>query len=235
MSIRFSCPHCQSLLLLPDDCGGRATKCPNCGDNFVIPGSGTPSDPTPICAVLAPVEGKVTEEDLARAQQTFERLTAENVGLQVELSRAIAAPQLARHAAQVGPAVPAGTAKAGPHDRADWRILRRVGTLGVAGAGAVQRVFALGVRLFRGGRNGADRGRDAVHSVFVLSRRREAGAADSGAGGAARRGRDAARCAGGGRDRAARRSSRRPKRNTSGSKPRLPAASTGCARASGNR
>lgn len=87
MTIHFSCPHCQTLLLLPDDCGGRSTKCPECGDNFVIPGTGSPASATPVCAVLAPVEGQVSEADLKRAGDVFQRLTAENVGRQVELAR----------------------------------------------------------------------------------------------------------------------------------------------------
>jgi hypothetical protein len=63
------------------------TKCPTCGDDFVIPGTARAQTATPICAVLAPVEGQVNEADLARAREIFQRLTAENVGLQVELAR----------------------------------------------------------------------------------------------------------------------------------------------------
>ena len=87
MSIHFSCPHCQALLVLPDNCGGQTTRCPSCSDSFVIPGSGATGPPTPVCAVLAPVEGNATEADLERSREAFERLTAENVGMQVELAR----------------------------------------------------------------------------------------------------------------------------------------------------
>ena len=47
MSIHFSCPHCQSLLVVPEDSGGRATKCPACGDDFVIPGTAPVGVATP--------------------------------------------------------------------------------------------------------------------------------------------------------------------------------------------
>ncbi|MEX0679687.1 MAG: restriction endonuclease [Pirellulales bacterium] len=87
MAIYLSCPHCQSLLLIPENCGGQTTKCPNCSDDFVIPGDHATTSATPICAVLAPVEGKVTEADLRRARDVLDRLTAENVGLEVELAR----------------------------------------------------------------------------------------------------------------------------------------------------
>ncbi len=73
--------------MLPDNCGGQTTRCPSCSDSFVIPGSGAAGSPTPVGAVLAPVEGNVTQADLKRSQDVFERLTAENVGLQLELAR----------------------------------------------------------------------------------------------------------------------------------------------------
>jgi hypothetical protein len=53
----------------------------------VIPGPATTGMATPVCAVLAPIEGKVSREDFDRAQAAVERLTAENVGLEVELAR----------------------------------------------------------------------------------------------------------------------------------------------------
>jgi restriction system protein len=87
MAIHFSCPHCQSPLLVPEDSGGRTTKCPGCGDDFVIPGPATTGMATPVCAVLAPVEGKVSREDFDRARRAVERLTAENVALEIELAR----------------------------------------------------------------------------------------------------------------------------------------------------
>jgi Restriction endonuclease len=87
MSIHLSCPHCQSVLLVPEDCGGQRTKCPSCGDDFVIPGTAAVQVATPISAVLPPVEGQAGEADLARAREVFERRTSENVGLQLELAR----------------------------------------------------------------------------------------------------------------------------------------------------
>lgn len=87
MSIHLSCPHCHSPLVIPENCGGQTTTCPSCADNFIIPGAATTTSATPVCAVLAPVEGKVSEADLKRARDVLDRLTAENVGLQVELAR----------------------------------------------------------------------------------------------------------------------------------------------------
>ncbi len=87
MPIHFSCPHCHSLLLIPENCGGQTTKCPSCGDDFVIPPTATTTSATPVCAVLAPVAGKVSEADLKRAREVLAGLTAQNVGLQVELAR----------------------------------------------------------------------------------------------------------------------------------------------------
>jgi Restriction endonuclease len=87
MPIHFSCPHCHSPLLIPENCGGQTTKCPSCADDFVIPGTATTASATPVCAVLAPVAGKVSEADLQRVRDVLDRLTAENVGLQVELAR----------------------------------------------------------------------------------------------------------------------------------------------------
>ncbi len=87
MALQTNCPHCQSTLLLPDNCGGQTTRCPSCLQMFVIPGT-APVVAAPPTADLAPVERtELTEADLKRAQAQFDELTAENVGLQVELSR----------------------------------------------------------------------------------------------------------------------------------------------------
>ena len=45
----------------------------------------------PICAVPAPVAGQATDADLDRARQRFTQVTAENVGLQVDLARQVVA------------------------------------------------------------------------------------------------------------------------------------------------
>lgn len=87
MPTHLACPHCQTLLQVPEQSGGGRTKCPGCGDDFVIPGSGTIESATPVCAVLAPVEGTATEADLARARAVLEQAVARTASLDVELSR----------------------------------------------------------------------------------------------------------------------------------------------------
>jgi hypothetical protein len=98
MSIHVICPHCSSQLLLPANCGGQTTRCPSCLQNFVIPlGPPTASFAAPttqtvsVLAVPPTEEDQPTEADLKLAQERFEQLTAENVGLQVELARRLRA------------------------------------------------------------------------------------------------------------------------------------------------
>ena len=100
MSHHVACPHCQSLLLVPDNCEGRATKCPQCGGSFLIPEmvaavpAGTPtasatSRPATTASTIANARTDppaVSEAEVNRAQQIYEQLTAENVALQLELS-----------------------------------------------------------------------------------------------------------------------------------------------------
>jgi hypothetical protein len=93
MTLKVACPHCQTPLLLPDGCGGQLTRCPSCLANFLIPE--VPTATIPVATVLngapsqaaAPPGPEFNEADLKRAQQRFDTLTAENVGLQVELAR----------------------------------------------------------------------------------------------------------------------------------------------------
>lgn len=94
MTLKVACPHCQTPLLLPDGCGGQLTRCPSCLENFLIPDVPTAAVPvatvlngTPPQAAAAPPGPEYSEADLKRAQERFDALTAENVGLQVELAR----------------------------------------------------------------------------------------------------------------------------------------------------
>lgn len=85
MSVRLFCPHCGFPLHLRDDCAGQTTTCTSCGGVFVAP------VPRPAAAATAtqtaPQAGSVTLADVEAAQARVDELTAENVGLSVELSR----------------------------------------------------------------------------------------------------------------------------------------------------
>ena len=85
MAIHFPCPYCHNSLLLPDGCGGQSAKCPSCMADFVIPGSGESTSTAPVCAVLAPVAGKVTETDVRRARLEAEQLAADDLAQHVGL------------------------------------------------------------------------------------------------------------------------------------------------------
>jgi hypothetical protein len=87
MAVYHACPHCRTLLQVPEGCEGQSARCPSCLAEFVIPGTATEAATAPICAVAAPVAGQVTDADLERAKQRFTQVTAENVGLQVDLAR----------------------------------------------------------------------------------------------------------------------------------------------------
>jgi hypothetical protein len=87
MAVYHACPHCRTLLQIPEGCEGQSARCPNCLAMFVIPGTAIEEATAPICAVAAPVAGQVTDADLERARQHFTQVTAENVGLQVDLAR----------------------------------------------------------------------------------------------------------------------------------------------------
>ncbi|MBI3838703.1 MAG: restriction endonuclease [Planctomycetia bacterium] len=86
MAIHFSCPICQSTLLLPDGCGGQTAKCPSCLADFVIPGSSETDSSAPVCAVLAPRADKITETDVQRAQLEVKQLAAEDLALHIRLT-----------------------------------------------------------------------------------------------------------------------------------------------------
>jgi HJR/Mrr/RecB family endonuclease len=87
MALFHACPHCRTLLQIPEGCEGQSARCPSCLAEFVIPGTASDQPTAPICAVAAPVAGQVTDADLKRAKQRFTQVTAENVGLQVDLAR----------------------------------------------------------------------------------------------------------------------------------------------------
>ncbi len=103
MSHHVACPYCQSLLLVPANCAGRATKCPQCSGSFLIPDvvvavpAGNPAAPsapvvpnlaTPASLPIAPAEPPpVTEAQVHRAEEIYQQLATENIALQVELAK----------------------------------------------------------------------------------------------------------------------------------------------------
>src|SRR4029079_9000030 len=87
MAVFHACPHCSTLLQIPEGCEGQSARCPSGLAQFVIPGAATQQATAPICAVAAPVAGQVTDADLARAQQRLTQVTGQNVSLQVDLAR----------------------------------------------------------------------------------------------------------------------------------------------------
>ena len=87
MALKTNCPHCQSPLLLPDDCGGQTTRCPSCLQTFVIPGLAPVVAAPPTAQVATAADEQYSEADLQRAEERLNELTAENVGVQLELSR----------------------------------------------------------------------------------------------------------------------------------------------------
>ncbi|HCP13136.1 MAG TPA: hypothetical protein DIT89_12455, partial [Planctomycetaceae bacterium] len=65
MTIRFTCPGCESVLKIKDEKAGTDAKCPKCKRPFVVPQpdeddgieiESPPSDPAPAAAVVAPVD-----------------------------------------------------------------------------------------------------------------------------------------------------------------------------------
>lgn len=65
MTIRFTCPGCESVLKIKDEKAGTDAKCPKCKRPFVVPQpdeddgieiESPPSDPAPVAAVVAPVD-----------------------------------------------------------------------------------------------------------------------------------------------------------------------------------
>lgn len=79
------CPHCGVPLDLADDCAGQTIACTCCGGAFIAP---APRKVRAAEALVAgPQPGSVTLADIAAAQSRVSELTAENVGLSVELAR----------------------------------------------------------------------------------------------------------------------------------------------------
>src|SRR4051794_34697604 len=88
MSLDSACPHCQTLLVLPEDCGGLTAKCPACDKAFQVPG---PLETTPagrVCVVVAPVAGEVSYDELERLTLSLARLLETNIASRIELDRA---------------------------------------------------------------------------------------------------------------------------------------------------
>ena len=78
MSIHVICPHCQSPLILPENCGGQTTRCPGCMQSFVIPvGPPTASFAAPAtqtATVASPMEDQPTEAAAVWVVDVSERL-----------------------------------------------------------------------------------------------------------------------------------------------------------------
>jgi hypothetical protein len=87
MASYLSCPHCGKTLQVPDGCGGRATACPSCQGDFLIPGIAASSELAAVCAVVAPDAGSVTPADLERIRAEAQQLAADDVELLVQVAR----------------------------------------------------------------------------------------------------------------------------------------------------
>jgi hypothetical protein len=88
MSLHHSCPNCHALLVIADGCEGRSTRCPGCLAQFVVPGATAQEVSAElVCAVMTPLAGTVTQHDLDAARSRHQKLSAENVVLQIELTR----------------------------------------------------------------------------------------------------------------------------------------------------
>jgi hypothetical protein len=86
MATYLSCPHCGKTLQVPDDCGGRTTKCPECQRQFVIPGASLSSIVTAVPAVATPVSAAMSPADLERARAETAQLAADDVELAAQVS-----------------------------------------------------------------------------------------------------------------------------------------------------
>ena len=64
MAVFHACPHCRTLLQIPEGCEGQPARCPKCLASFAIPGTAAVELAAPICAVEAPVAGQATDADL---------------------------------------------------------------------------------------------------------------------------------------------------------------------------
>src|SRR3954451_24094412 len=88
MSLDSACPHCQTLLVLPEGCGGLTAKCPVCDKGFEVPGPSGANPAGRVCAVAAPVAGGGSYEELERVTLNLARLLEANVTHRIELDRA---------------------------------------------------------------------------------------------------------------------------------------------------
>ncbi|HTM54236.1 MAG TPA: restriction endonuclease [Pirellulales bacterium] len=88
MSLDSACPHCQTLLVLPEGCGGLTAKCPSCDKVFEVPGASGAAPAGRVCAVVAPVAGEVSYDELERLTLSLARLLEANVASRIELDRA---------------------------------------------------------------------------------------------------------------------------------------------------
>lgn len=61
MTIRLSCPHCNSTLKGPDDLAGQTLKCPKCGKPVEVPASPAPVTPPPSPAPPPAPESRESE------------------------------------------------------------------------------------------------------------------------------------------------------------------------------
>jgi len=84
MSRRLFCPHCGTALERPDSGAGESTVCERCGGAFLVPAAARSRE---ITGTSAPAAGSVSLADIEAARARAAELMAENVGLQVELSR----------------------------------------------------------------------------------------------------------------------------------------------------
>ncbi|HEY2893153.1 MAG TPA: restriction endonuclease [Pirellulales bacterium] len=88
MSLDSACPHCQTLLVLPEGCGGLTAKCPACDKAFEVPGASGANPAGRVCSVVAPVAGEVSYDELERVTLSLARLLEANVANRIELDRA---------------------------------------------------------------------------------------------------------------------------------------------------
>ncbi len=87
MSLPLTCPHCQTWLLVPDNCSGQSTRCPGCLKNFVIPVAAKPvSSVGHITSSTASGKQRL-KENLRHIQAEKERYTTEIASLRLDLAR----------------------------------------------------------------------------------------------------------------------------------------------------
>jgi hypothetical protein len=87
MATYICCPHCDKALRVPEGCGGRPTRCPNCQQPLLIPGVSDSHDQAFVCAVIAPEAGTVTAADVEQALAESERLSVLHADTATQLAR----------------------------------------------------------------------------------------------------------------------------------------------------